>query len=338
MSQAPDSLGFRAAAGRVPESTEAAVLAAQDASLPDIDPDALRAVVLLGAGAPGWSAAVAAAVANDLAAVPVSVCEYEQAPRFVGRDTLVVAVTLHSDEPETVSAADEAAARGATVVSIGASGALLDVAARHDASLVALDASLPHARAALGALVTAPLVVLDRLGLLPGVDASIDRAVRQLHRRRDELAGDGALTVTLARRIGRSIPLLYGAGAVGELAAQRWKHQCNTNAKIPAFAGAFPAVAYDDVSGWGQHGDVTRQVFTGVLLRHDHEGSRAGAWFESLGAVLDESLLSVHEVRAAGDGVLAQVLDLAYVGDLVSLRLAAQESLDPGPAPALEQI
>lgn len=338
MSDAPDSLGFRTVAARVPESTEAAVLAAQDATLPDITPDAVRNVVVLGAGAPGWSAEAVAAIAADVAEVPVSACGYEDVPRFVGRDTLVVALTLHSAEHETIGAARDAADRGAVLVAIGGAGELVHAAAERGGSVVPLDASPPHSRAALGALVAAPLVVLDRLGLLPGADALVDRAVAQLHRRRDELGNGGGFAAKLARRIGRSMPLVYGGGALGDLAARRWKHQCNTNAKIPAFAAAFPAVGYDDISGWGQHGDVTRQVFTGVLLRHDHEGSRAGVWFDSLGPVLEESLQSVHEVRASGDGPLAQLLDLAYIGDLVSLHLAGQEGLDPGPAPALDLV
>ena len=45
---------------------------------------------------------------------------------------------------------------------------------------------------------------------------------------------------------------------------------------------------------------------------------------------------AVHHVAAVGRGRLAQLLDLAYVGDALSLHLAFQEDLDPGPAPALD--
>ena len=83
---------------------------------------------------------------------------------------------------------------------------------------------------------------------------------------------------------------------------------------------------------------MTRQVFCGVVLRHDHELADSASRFASLDAVLDESLAAVHEWHAAGDGPLAQLLDLAYAGDLLSLHLAAQEGIDPGPAPALDLL
>ena len=56
----------------------------------------------------------------------------------------------------------------------------------------------------------------------------------------------------------------------------------NENAKAPAFVAALPEMCHNEIAGWGQHGDVTRQVFTLVELRHDeeHPGAapvRAGA-------------------------------------------------------------
>ena len=44
---------------------------------------------------------------------------------------------------------------------------------------------------------------------------------------------------------------------------------------------------------------------------------------------------SVVEVRAQGEGDLAQLLDLIYFGDYVSLWLAADAGIDPGPVEVL---
>jgi glucose/mannose-6-phosphate isomerase len=60
--------------------------------------------------------------------------------------------------------------------------------------------------------------------------------------------------------------------------------------------------------------------------------------FDVVSAMLDEVVASVEEIRAEGEGQLAQLLDLVLVGDYVSLHLAAQEGLDPGPVPALDHV
>ena len=88
------------------------------------------------------------------------------------------------------------------------------------------------------------------------------------------------MRAALARQIGRTLPIVYGGGALGEVAAVRWKGQFNENAKVAAFANRVPELTHNEICGWGQHGDVTRQVFTLVLLRHDYEHPQVGRRFE----------------------------------------------------------
>jgi glucose/mannose-6-phosphate isomerase len=177
------------------------------------------------------------------------------------------------------------------------------------------------------------IVLLERIGLFPGASGWVDAAVEQLQVRRDAVtAGGGAAAI--ARTIDRTVPLVIGAGPLGAVAAWRWKTQVNENAKAPAFAAAVPELCHNEVAGWGQHGDMTRQVFTLVELRHDEEHPQELVRFEQVREMLAEVVHDVVEVRALGDGSLAQLFDLVLMGDVVSLHLAAQEGIDPGPVPA----
>jgi glucose/mannose-6-phosphate isomerase len=161
--------------------------------------------------------------------------------------------------------------------------------------------------------------------------------VNQLKIRREAVfAGDSADEI--ARTIGRTIPLIIGAGPIGAVAAQRWKAQVNENAKAPAFSATIPELCHNEVCGWGQHGDMTRQVFTLVELRHDEEHPQEARRFELVRELLDEVVHDVVEVRAIGEGALAQGLDLMLLGDFVSLQLAFNEGIDPGPVPVLENL
>jgi glucose/mannose-6-phosphate isomerase len=125
---------------------------------------------------------------------------------------------------------------------------------------------------------------------------------------------------------------------LGGVAAQRWKNQVNENAKAPAFAATSPELCHNEICGWGQHGDMTRQVFTLVELRHDEEHPQESRRFELVRDIMAEVVHDVVEVRAAGEGPLAQLFDLTLVGDFVSLHLAAQEGIDPGPVPAKDEV
>jgi glucose/mannose-6-phosphate isomerase len=183
-----------------------------------------------------------------------------------------------------------------------------------------------------------PLIVLEDIGLFPGAAEWVRLAVHQLKRRRDQLVAPGGPAEEVARRIGRTIPLVHGAQAVGAAAALRWKAQVNENAKSPAFWAVYPELCHNEIAGWGQHGDVTRQVLTLVNLRHDGEHPQVVRRFSFVADVLREVVADIIEVQAQGEGDLAQLLDLVLMGDFVSLHMAAREGIDPGPVPVLEDL
>jgi glucose/mannose-6-phosphate isomerase len=125
---------------------------------------------------------------------------------------------------------------------------------------------------------------------------------------------------------------------MGATAAQRWRTQVNENAKAPAFSNMQPELCHNEVCGWGQSGDVTRQLISLIELRHDDEHPQVSRRFELVEDLVREVVASIIEVRAEGDGALAQLFDLMLMGDFVSLWLAAQEGIDPGPVPVLNDL
>ena len=162
---------------------------------------------------------------------------------------------------------------------------------------------IPMPRAGIGAVAIPPLVVLERIGLFPGASAWIDAAVDQLRRRRDQLVADGnpaeRWPAASAARC-RSSTAAAGSGAV---AALRWKTQFNENAKVPGVRQRVPELCHNEICGWGQHGDVTRQVFTRgePAPRLRAPAGRRGA-SSCVDAVLDEVVAGIDEVVAEGEG------------------------------------
>jgi glucose/mannose-6-phosphate isomerase len=325
------------AAFALPEQVEAAAASARDvANLPAAG--GISAVVVLGMGGSGIGGDVCAAVAGPVSRVPIVVSKHYECPGFVGPDTLVVASSFSGNTEETVGAARAARDAGARVVALTAGGELARLAEEWQVPLLPVDASIPMPRAGIGAVSAPLLVLLERLGLARGMDDAIAAAVAQLRRRRDELRADGGDALHLARRIGRTLPLVYGGGPLGEVAAWRWKGQFNENPKVPSWCNRVPELTHNELAGWGQHGDVTRQVFTMVCLRHAYEHSQVSRRFEFIARACDEVVADRVEVEAEGDGPLAQLMDLVIVGDLVTLHMAVEAGVDPGPIAVLDDI
>ena len=101
----------------------------------------------------------------------------------------------------------------------------------------------------------------------------------------------------------RGIVFVHGGGAH----AHWWTHVA------APFADQFRVVALD-MSGHGDSG--TRTTY-------------------SLEQWTDEVMVGIHSVCCGGEGALAQLLDLAMVGDVVALELASRAGIDPGPTPVI---
>ena len=259
-------------------------------------------------------------------------------PAFVDADTLVFAVSSSGGTAETLSAAAEAVERGATVVAVGGQ------PGEHWPAWP----TTPRCRGARcpRAVRPAPHWARPRCpcwsrwpepGCGPDCTAAVNAASVALARRRDALMAPGGAPAELARRLGRTIPLVYGAAGVAAVAARWWKAQVNLNAKAPAFAATLPELTHDELAGWGQGGDVTRQTMSLVLLRHAGEGGRAAGLFAAVRAATDEVMAEILEVHGEGDDDLSRFFDLTLLGGLVSLHLAAREGVDPGPVPAVDE-
>jgi glucose/mannose-6-phosphate isomerase len=331
-----DSVGMWDLTAGLPEQVEDALdLVADIRNLPRHDD--VDNVVVLGMGGSGIAGDVVREVAGPFMAVPVLVHKGYAIPNFISERTLVMAVSFSGNTEETIDAATNAMIQGGRLVAFSSGGELRDLATTWQVPHVTLP-SIPMPRAGIGAASIPPLIVLERIGLFPGASAWVHAAVDQLKRRRDQLVADNSAAEQLARHIGRTIPLIYGGGGIGATAAMRWKCQVNENAKAPAFHAAYPELCHNEICGWGQHGDVTRQVLQVINLRHEFEHPQVGRRIEYVDAILDEVVGGVHTVVAEGEGSLAQLLDLTIFGDFVSLHLAYQAGVDPGPIPVLEDL
>jgi len=300
--------------------------------------DAIENVVVLGMGGSGLAGDVLKSVAAPFMPVPVEVVKGYQPPDYVDAASLVFAVSFSGNTEETLEATEAAYEAGASLVILTGGGQLAQLATEWEVPMLPILDGIPQPRAGIGAMAIPPMLVLEEIGLFAGASQWIQQAVDQLRRRRDSFERDGNLAQQVAHRIGRTIPLVHGAQDLGEVAAYRWKAQINENAKCPAFSNVYPELCHNELAGWGQHGDATRQLITLVNLRHEAEHPQIARRFDLVVEALREVVADVVDVVAQGDGDLAQLFDLMFVGDMVSLHLAAAEGIDPGPIPALEDL
>ena len=339
MALALDSQGMWEATAGLPEQVAEATSAFDVLGADDLPVhDEIENVVILGMGGSGIAGDILLASAAPFMPEPVVVVKSYTLPAFVNENSLVIAVSFSGNTEETIEAASEAQMTGARLCVVSGHGQLHDLAAEWGAPYVPVLEGAPQPRAGIGAISVPPLLILEAVGLFPGARQWIDAACAQLRRRRDQLIVDNSPAEQLARRIGGTIPLIHSSGALGAAAVTRWRGEINENAKAPAMTGVQPELCHNEIVGWGQHGDITRQLLTLVQLRHDHEHPQVSRRFDLTAEIMREVMAGIEVVEAEGEGELAQLFDLIIYGDFVSLHMAAAQGIDPGPVPILDQL
>ncbi|MBX7070071.1 MAG: hypothetical protein K1X38_11845 [Microthrixaceae bacterium] len=305
-----DSEGAYAVAQSTPSAVRATLAAAVRAEVPNDLP--IRAVVLASSARSRLTSSAVIAIAAERASVPVVELTAGPLPRWVGSDTLVVAL----DSGVAEGLLSDSTVDGVPIVAVGGN---VD------------DRPQPIVETA------AALAALEQFGVVSGLLDDMVAACGFLEARWAELVSSPSAAQRLAKRVGRTIPLVYGAGAVGHAATAAWKHSVNRNAKAPAFANSVPGVDHDEVCGWAQHGDVTRQVFTLVVLRHPFQSADESHRLDVTAETCDEIVAGVNQVTVSSPNKVAALFELMLHGEVVSLEMAALADIDPGPTPITDR-
>lgn len=303
------------------------------------DPSGIDAVVVLGMGGSGFSGDALQAVLEPRLPVFVRVIrDYSPLPEWVGRNTLVLAVSYSGNTEETLDALAEARERGARTVTVASGGKLDEAAQRFGMAHVTIPPGfLP--RFAAGYLLMSLLGIVAALGFTPDLTVDVSEAAEVLAEaearchRRVPVAQNPAKS--LAASLADHIPVVYGAEGPGLVAARRLKTDVNENAKLPALAGAVPEADHNDLEAWGHWSTGSRWPFLGVFLRDEGEHPRVSERFELMREVL-AGRLEIVTVRATGQTRLARLLSHVGIGQLASVYLALRSGRDPGPIEVLE--
>ena len=342
-----DTMGMAAAVAGLPAQMQDALAAAEDVRGParggPSDDALISNVIVMGMGGSGVAGDIISALAAPQMRVPVAVAKGYECPAFVGPQTLAIAVSFSGNTEETLEAATTAHDAGASMIAVTAGGRLAELAAQWGAPLYEVDASIPMPRAAVGAISVAPLVALERAGLLSGVGEWVSATVAQLRARQSDPAAGPVHLDRLVNAIGNGemLPVFYGGGGLGAVAAGRAKAQINENVKIPSYASAMPELCHNELAGWDLAGPPDDGSPLAVIaLRHGFEHLQTRRRYDFARRVLEGARTAVPycELHANGDGEMAQLFDLILQVDVLSLRVAAAARRDPGPIGVLTEL
>lgn len=356
-SRDPDQMLRAVASGAA--QIRSALTATADAGLEQLeDLGRPRAVVVAGMGGSGIAGDVLAAIAAPAAQSPVIVQREPGLPGWVGAADVVIAVSCSGGTQETLAATDEAVRRGAALVGIGAADSPLSRrCTQARAPFVPVVKQLAP-RASMWALATPVLVAGARLGLLDLPADAFEQAAVRLETVAETCRPDREAFVNpakqLALELSGSLPMVWGAGTTGGVAAYRFGCQLAENAKYPAVVGALPEAHHNQVvsfdgtlaGGATTEADLFRDrvddeepLRLRLMLLHDDDGDEAVAARVAVSEqIAHERGVAVTSLRSEGDGPIERLASLVGLIDYATVYLALLLGIDPTPVAPIDAL
>lgn len=271
--------------------------------------------------------------------VPFQVVRDYDIPAYVSDKTYFIAASYSGNTEETISAVEQAEAKGARIAVIAGGGKLADLA-RDKGYPLAILPKAEQPRYAVFYNLKALLTLLQKAGLSDGA------AIEELERSADFLKAAVAPWIATvptgknqAKQIAQEVigksAVIYGGPKLAP-AAYKWKISFNENAKQVAWTNQYPEFNHNEFMGWTKQ--PVQKPYAVIDLRSNLEHPRVQKRFE-----VSERLLSGMRpvpivVQAEGETLLEQLLWTIALGDFVTIYAALLNGLNPAPVDLIEKF
>lgn len=271
---------------------------------------------------------------------PFEVLRGYDIPAYVSEKTYFIAASYSGNTEETLSALEQAEAKGAQIAIIAGGGKLAEIAKAKNYP-IALLPKAEQPRYAVFYNLKALLTLLEQAGILPAEEANktlLDSAEFLKNAVEAWLP-----TVPTEKNFAKKIALdcignsaVIYAGPKMWPAAYKWKISFNENAKQVAWANAYPEFNHNEFMGWTQQ--PVQKPYTVIDLRSSLEHPRVQKRFEVTERLLSGKRPAPIVVEVEGKTLLEQLLWSIALGDFVTIYTALLNGLNPAPVDLIEKF
>ena len=298
-------------------------------------------ILICGMGGSAISGDIIQGWLKDKIRVPLFVNRDYTVPRWVDNRTFSIFLSYSGNTEETLSALEDARAKGAKCLGISSGGVLKERCEQYSYPYLQIPSGF-QPRAATAYLLFPTIVLLNSAGMIPydvsnELNETINVAEDVRNRNKKEASESESQAKQIARTIYGTIPNIYGWNYYAPI-AKRWRTQLNENSKVIARDDAVSECNHNDIVGWSFNPEVSKKSSCVLLRDKEHEPKQVSKRFEFMKKLFNNVAANTVEVNAIGETLLARMISLMYIGDFVSIYLALLRKVDPTPVDIITEL
>ena len=281
-------------------------------------------IAILGMGGSALPGDLLKCFYNDKA---VHVIKDYHLPKYIGKDTLIFAISYSGNTQETISSYREAMKTGADIVAISSGGKIEQIASLNKDPYIKVPSGI-QPRQAFGYLFFSMLGVLRQSNIVKIDDNVIDDMYKSLQN--DMYAKKSK---ELALKVHGKIPLIYSSNRMF-IISEKWKISFNENSKIPAFYNIFPELNHNEMNGF----DNLNGEYYIILIKDDEDDPAVKKRMDIFKELIKEKNIEVIEVLIKGESKISKIFSGMYMSDWISYYVALLNETDPTPVKMVEDF
>lgn len=297
-------------------------------------------IVATGMGGSGIPGDYLRVLLKDELDIPFVGNKQYELPRFVDKDTLVLAISYSGTTEETIAAFHYARKAGAKIIGLTSGATLGELCKQYDVPCMIVPAGR-QTRTSFGYLISAAMMVLQQLKITSNKQVQLEKSIETLKQMKEELKPDVPANKNNAKSIAlglhERIPIVYGVRDFTDAVALRWKQEFNENSKLFAGYDSFPELNHNELVAFDSP-LVKQGLYKTILLRHEGETPKITKRMELTKKILTQRKLDFIEVFSRGQSPTEKLLSLTYIGDIMSVYLAVARGVDPTPVGTISSI
>ena len=301
--------------------------------------DSYNDLLIVGMGGSGVAGDVLKLVLNENTQINVEVRKAYGIPEIVAdRRPKCLFISYSGNTEETVEALNDAIKYKLDWSVISSGGQLLELATEHKRPFVKVPTGL-QPRAAFGLMTKA---------VMHYVSSDKDRKYLEMCNQAGDYLNDALANqsenelltqaLNISKEISNKTSVIYGGTPLTYLVAQRWKTQINENAKSKAFVGYMPEVHHNEILSWEANKNDSKNNYQLLFLRSSEENSQINKRFELTKEIIGNKVDISEIENISSENIISNLFHLTLIGDLVSVYMADNLSIDPYDITSIEKL
>ena len=298
----------------------------------------INKILILGMGGSAISGLLIKEILDMESCIPTFVNQNYTIPKWVDRNTLVIASSYSGNTEETLTACNECINKNAEIIAVSTGGHLIELL--DNKNYIKLPKGM-QPRAALGYSFSSILLLLHNLKLIDrNINSELTESLPYLTKKTKIYSDkdNNNEAILIASKINKKTPIIYAQQGVFNILGYRFKCQLAENSKILAFNNMIPEMNHNEIEAFYSNNSFDKYCL--IWIEDNSYHKRNIERFKVSSEILKTNIKNQISINLDGNSPnsLCNYLEYIILFDWVSFYCAINNGVDPTIIPNINKL